>query len=68
MQCALLVKKETINKTKKMKIKKNLTAVNPLSNQGAKARYCRVLISAVMKYQGIHDDIVLVQLVLTHIG
>ena len=45
-------RKETNNNKKEINKKKNLTKVNPLSIQGAKARCCRVLISVVLKYQG----------------
>ena len=45
-----------------------LTTVNPLLNWGANARCCRVLISAVLKYQGRLYDIILVKLVLTNSG
>ena len=64
------VGQSTTRTKKELKKKRKIifTTVNTLSKWGAKARCCRVLISAVLKYQGRHDDIVLVQLVLTHSG
>ena len=41
--------------------KKKLTTDIPLSNRGAMAIYCRVLLSAVLKYQGHLLVCVLVQ-------